>query len=257
MLVAHDSTWQRVLARHADRRLMYFCPVCEALLVLRQGKVRVWHFAHPPGSECLSAGETQEHLEMKEHLYLALSAQMQSCELEYSLGERRIDIWLGDGGLQVAIECQASRLPVEELRHKLVDYSKAGLYCLYIIHAHRLTGASAQKQPLPALDGKEVRVADWIRALHALYWGRVYVYDQGSVFPVHLEKVYRYVENAYNADGEEVGDYDTLLKATKTLRVGKPIKNLSDIQCQVTNCLSRALPDKGYLIARFWDKAFW
>ncbi len=45
-----------------------FCPVCNAPLVARQGKIRVPHFAHTAGRDCQRAGETALHMAAKQVL---------------------------------------------------------------------------------------------------------------------------------------------------------------------------------------------
>lgn len=41
------------------------CPACKEVLIAKQGDVRVWHFAHASGTECLGGAESALHLAAK------------------------------------------------------------------------------------------------------------------------------------------------------------------------------------------------
>jgi competence CoiA-like predicted nuclease len=45
----------------------FVCPLCKDLLILKQGRIIVAHFAHMPGSDCAwGSGETLAHLTAKQ-----------------------------------------------------------------------------------------------------------------------------------------------------------------------------------------------
>src|SRR5690242_4705235 len=118
MLVAHNKDGERVLGRNASRQLPYFCPECNGLLVLKQGREVIWHFAHKTRCDCAVEGETLEHLAMKQWVYdhFSLLDDVSICELEWPLRDigRRADVYLeGDWG-RVAVECQVSNLDYKE-----------------------------------------------------------------------------------------------------------------------------------------------
>ena len=46
------ETGQRVSADDASKVNRHFCPGCGAPLILKQGEINDWHFAHESGSEC-------------------------------------------------------------------------------------------------------------------------------------------------------------------------------------------------------------
>ncbi len=55
MIIALDDSGNRVVARKASKKEQYFCPLCNERLTLRQGKIRLAHFAHKIDSDCLAS----------------------------------------------------------------------------------------------------------------------------------------------------------------------------------------------------------
>lgn len=53
---------------------------------------------------------------------------------EYPIGGRRADVWVRIGNRQVAVECQISPISKDALMEKLRDYTRAGVYTLYVLH---------------------------------------------------------------------------------------------------------------------------
>lgn len=47
----------------------YYCPNYDAKVVLRNGLVKIPHFAHLSRTSCQYAGESQLHLQMKKQIY--------------------------------------------------------------------------------------------------------------------------------------------------------------------------------------------
>ena len=105
-------------------RPLAFCPVCEAPVVLRLGKKRVYHAAHKPGAECIATRpETALHLDAKwylaEQLRRTNSLQIQTvcdrCKREY---EQRVSSYLsGWDDVQVEFSIDSYRPDVTLLKN--------------------------------------------------------------------------------------------------------------------------------------------
>jgi len=52
MIYGLTSRNERVSAKQANRGTEYYCPGCNAKLILKQGEIRIWHFAHSTGINC-------------------------------------------------------------------------------------------------------------------------------------------------------------------------------------------------------------
>lgn len=59
MFFGQLETGERVSAIAANKSNQYFCPGCGARLVLKQGQIYAWHFAHENGTECESFTENK------------------------------------------------------------------------------------------------------------------------------------------------------------------------------------------------------
>lgn len=181
--------------------------------MVKQGRVKIWHFAHWRNTEhCSSEGETVHHLQLKDYLYRTLSKQdwVQRCELEYPIPgiDRRADVYFEFDDNKIAIECQISPITIDDLGAKLADYTRRGIHTVYAFHGERF--------PKPNEDNEAI-IPVWIRELALLQLNRLYVYwpQNDSIAPVNLAPVQRYKEPAYDHDGNPVGGYPYNLKATK------------------------------------------
>lgn len=52
MFFGQSETGERVSAFVANKANKYICPGCGARLILKQGQINTWHFAHANGTEC-------------------------------------------------------------------------------------------------------------------------------------------------------------------------------------------------------------
>lgn len=257
MLVALDVNRERVNADSASKGSAYVCPSCGAALVVKQGSVKIWHYAHVvANATCpMSEPESAIHMEMKNFMYNALMRKdwVEQCEMEYQLGQFRADVWAKTKRGDVAVECQVSPITPEYLISKLIAYSRMRVNSLYVIHISVLK----KKAPLSSLHKKEVRIQAWVRALHALYLGRVYVYDAGIIYPVHFSEAQSYQDAYYDSDGEEHGGYFVTLTATKRISVGERVHIIpAGFECRLSTPTSWLIKGS-FRIAMFADKKFW
>ena len=73
MLVAIDENNMRVYANEAKKvdkygnKIKYYCPHCHSELVLKQGPIKIPHFAHKQNTDCFfkDGGESYTHILMK------------------------------------------------------------------------------------------------------------------------------------------------------------------------------------------------
>lgn len=111
MLVANLGG-MRIDSASAKRGPEYRCPKCSGIVILKQGRKVIEHFAHKPPTDCSWAtGETRAHLEAKALVQAALTGRGLKAEVEFVVntlpGDRRADVmaW-SPKGLQIAFELQ-------------------------------------------------------------------------------------------------------------------------------------------------------
>lgn len=135
MLVAQSSGGGYVEAsRHLDGG-DFGCPDCRGEVVLKRGRVVVPHFAHRPGADCESAGESIRHLLAKQ----ILAEGFRSCgyevliEARYPEARRRVDVAVhvpnATGLSDFAVEVQDSVIDAREMARRSRDdwYSRRAL----------------------------------------------------------------------------------------------------------------------------------
>lgn len=198
----------------------FFCKGCMEEVVLRKGSIRAHHFAHRSPVTCqYGRGETELHYRAKKEIYESLirNENCTYCELEKKINNVITDIYAVINGCEVAIEIQKSNLTVNDVAERTIERYNNRLSVLWII-------PSLEKLKIFRDDYKEVaRVPKWMEFLHALSFGRLYVWSENgaSVIPIHLEKVLRHVhyDEVYNSYGEymTVGGYNKRLKDRKEI----------------------------------------
>lgn len=246
MLIALNNQNQRIDSYSAVQGDTYHCPLCGDEMIAKQGRIKIWHFAHKSGSYChTDEPETPEHLEMKQKVWSAFARKpyVTLCEPEYIIDNLRADVFVQTKFGNIAVECQRSAIGVDYLEDKLSEYTRNRIHALYIVH-HSVIGLGGEK-----------RIPAWVQALHSLYFGRVYTYRDSRVLPAHFAPVTRYKELAHDENGEEVGGYDYTLRSTRYVQYGNPVK-ASTMICTDSMGSSRLLSG-WYYIARFPDRVFW
>lgn len=182
MLSAYDKENGYVLAMEAHKdEGPFHCPECEEELILKQGRVKIAHFAHLPNSDCSYAGEPEstEHSSVKLEIYEALRSQpgVSKLQVERYLKEVRPDISFYFENTYIAIEVQISPLSLDELIRRTTAYTQKNIYVLWtpILPFDMFSGRYAPK--------------DFERNLHSLYDGIVYYWSKGlDLVPVEFEE---------------------------------------------------------------------
>jgi competence protein CoiA len=128
----------RIDAADAQRGPAYRCPKCNDIVILRQGRKVIEHFAHKPPTDCSwSTGETRAHLEAKSLVRAALVRRGLRAEVEFIVrnlpGDRRADVMVwSPKGVQIAIELQHTPIDLDEIEARASSYSRAGIAQIWI-----------------------------------------------------------------------------------------------------------------------------
>lgn len=194
MLVANDSIQDRCVAWKTDKdKAPFFCPECNKEVTLKKGRIREHHFAHLPPVSCIyGQGESDKHFKIKRAIYEALSSHpnCSKCEVERILKGVRPDISLYVHKTPVAIEIQKSSIDINEIIRRTKKYSDLKIHLIWIIPDDTFTNAKLGKNNKLICRPKE-----WQKFLHAMYYGRIYVWHKEAlVKPVHLDPYKWYFE---------------------------------------------------------------
>lgn len=167
MLVAiHNDS--RIEASSATRGGVYHCPGCGNIVVLKQGRIRVHHFAHKQQSSCLlSMPETPAHRQAKLMVRDSLRKRGLKAEMEWIVdclpGDRRADVMVwNERGNMFAIEIQQSSIGIEEITLRTKSYFRVGIAVAWII----LGGEHAFNND----DATQLSKSIWIPRYPAHYW---------------------------------------------------------------------------------------
>ena len=137
--------------------------------------------------------ESIEHMRMKLYFQdnLPSDNNITKIELERMISNRRADLYgeLSDGK-KFVIEFQHTKISPEELKERTLDYSRKGIYVLWI-----LNGITYNKLPMNQ-DGILVSIEE--EQLQKMYKGRVYYMNMAKdglltpVYPLHFTKYFQY-----------------------------------------------------------------
>lgn len=120
MQIAIDENNIRITASDATKEKNYKCPVCREDVVLRQGSINKWHFAHK-ASDCVDSWHydmSDWHLSMQERF----PEEQREVVVSYDGQIHRADILKDD----MVIEFQHSPITMDELQERNMFYNKAG-----------------------------------------------------------------------------------------------------------------------------------
>ena len=174
MLVA-EHQGVRVEAAAAQRGLSYVCPKCKGVVILKQGRKVIWHFAHKPPTDCSWAtGETVAHLEAKKIVRDSLVARGLRAEIEYIVtalpGDRRADVmvWSPDE-VPVAIELQHTSIGVDEIERRAFSYAGAGIVQIWIPFLTPSALAAAEQRGARCLFLEKYSARPYEKWVHGFY----------------------------------------------------------------------------------------
>src|SRR5260370_6324458 len=173
MLIACNRHGEVLAAEVEPQDGPFHCPECAEPVILKQGRVKIAHFAHYPGVDCAyasaSEGESEEHRRAKQEIFQALlqAPGVRDVKLERSLRGVRPAVGFRINGEMVAIEVQLSRLSIGAIESRTRAYAARQTAVLWT-------------PPMPGgvLDARYAP-KDWERYLHTLYFGKVYYWLKG------------------------------------------------------------------------------
>lgn len=231
-----DVVYSPEMTNANRKKDFYFCRNCHAEMRLRIPKKKITHFAHL-SKGCGLAGESMQHMEAKKWIFdqYRNDKKYRSVEMERRLwnDERIGDVVLYPKNIELhptVIEIQNSSMSVAELHARFADWNGEDHAMLWIV----------TRNVIDPFAEDEVRVPAWVKLLHRLFIGRVYVYHDNNIYAVHLESVTRY--NDYTG-----AEY--YLKSTKTVNSRK-VRKYDLLQ-------TTTYKGNNELISRFYDKRFW
>ncbi len=173
MLIACNRYGEVLAAEVEPQDGLFYCPQCAEPVILKQGRVKIAHYAHYPGVDCTSASaseeENEEHRRAKQEIFQALLQVpgVRDVRLERSLRGVRPDVSCQINGEMVAIEVQLSRLSIGAIESRTRAYAAKQIAVLWT-------------PPMPGgvLDARYAP-RDWECYLHTFYFGRVYYWSEG------------------------------------------------------------------------------
>lgn len=200
MITAISEKGEKTVGWEADKTNSYYCPGCEERLILRQGEIKVHHFAHIAESKCsYTAGETETHLWMKKFLYheFAKSNLCKTVDIEHRVDDRIADIHIVNRqDKEIAVECQVSNIDVVEFRKKIAYYSYKGIYSLWIFSGNN----ELDKRLIKLVNTRDARLnytsSETERRCHRWYYGRFYYFYNDKIYAVHMHPVERWVPSS-------------------------------------------------------------
>ncbi len=163
----------------------FLCPACGSDVILRQGTIKIHHFAHKPPVTCsYGKGETEEHRRAKKGIAETLRKQgVANVELEKRIGNSIADVYceMADGK-KVAIEVQISKLTMREIADRTWAYQVQGVFVLWLVPWN------------PNLNERKYSPKQYEKWLHILNYGRVYyLYEGFTVIPYHFGEFMRHI----------------------------------------------------------------
>lgn len=200
MLTAVNDKGQKVVGWEANKENSYYCPSCEEKLIIRQGEIKIHHFAHVAETKCqYGTGETEEHLLMKKSLYQKFlkTNLYKEVQLEHRLGEQVADIHLLNGqNKKIVAECQVSDLDIAEFKKKTASYSYQGIYTLWIFSGN--TELDKRLIKLIHTNGSKLNYtsSEVERKCHRWYYGRIYYFYNDCIYAIHFHPVERWVPSS-------------------------------------------------------------
>lgn len=173
------------------------CPSCHLPLIAKQGDVRVWHFAHTPGTDCEHGAESALHHAAKAVLERAGGLQIPGVEIRqtyrhpdgrYGEGNACQDArWIALDNLQVEVRLDVPG-HAEHIQPDVMGYSDGRLFLIEVAVTHFVDFDKYLKLKALNLPALEIDLSAWHRetwdwdALEAAIIGDV-ANKQWLVFP--------------------------------------------------------------------------
>jgi competence protein CoiA len=125
------------------------CSHCGEGLIIKHGEIKEKHFAHYPDSTCQferlqGEPESLEHFELKRHAGQWARRKFSKATVSYEVrlldGKRIADVFIKyPSGQCDVIECQMSRISVDEVQARMRDYQSIGYQVHWFFNEALLT----------------------------------------------------------------------------------------------------------------------
>jgi len=226
----------RVDAATSVKGPMFTCPECQREVTLKQGRIKIAHFAHKPPTNCSwASGETQAHMEAKTVLRNAYRAMGFAADYEVEVlssgGDRRADVLVRspDGRQTWAIEVQHTPIDFACMERRTMAYMAARLPVIWI----GLLSAKMLKDAEPIQGGLVLRqysIRPWEKYAQALTYKALWFIDPDQEllwlgrFTPHM--IHKESTSWYSEGGEEhyAGGYSRHSVKWRTLTLTGPYR---------------------------------
>lgn len=189
MITANNIFKERIIARDANKNGEYFCPACNQSLIVKQGEIKVWHFAHKYNGECWWPSQSEDHLSFKQELYDLYTSLGYTCTLEKIAEDKKsiIDLEvLNKKGDLIAIEVQLSKISAEKIIERTRLRSNQGYYTLWLLGGDAIN--LKYNKNSDEFDYTSDRTNQSMYLMHSrIYFGRVYTITSNFMKRAHLD----------------------------------------------------------------------
>lgn len=217
MLSANDIKGNKYYAWNAAKDVEYFCPYCDSPMILKQGRIKISHFAHKSvNKDCpvYIDGEGYKHDLMKKTIkeILDKSNDFELSQLEYKFKDinRVPDLFYimkyNNIKYKLAVECIDKNRDINHFCEKIKDYASKNIYSIWFFNMDYFKKSGTIKVG-------EMRVLDLMLLYAKKNYGKIWAVDTDNkcVFAIHFNSVSRYNEY-YDEDGNYCPSYYTLKK---------------------------------------------
>lgn len=152
-IYALNEKGQAIFAAQAEKQMDYHCLECQAIVRLRGGPYRQFHFYHVHAYQpCRLNGKSLAHLQVQETILRQIPVEEGQMEVSFSSIHRIADVaWFSE---KIIFEIQCSPISAKEVLERNADYHKLGWQVIWVFHDQcynqaRLTAAEWVMQTAP------------------------------------------------------------------------------------------------------------
>lgn len=256
-----NETQKNIISWQVDGRKeiegkTFICPNCGNKMMFVDAIEKIKHFRHySENLGCYTEPETEEHMLMKKICFETLSniygknvVGEEYVELEKKILDSRADVFLKPN---IAIECQASSISVNDLVRRTEKYSKNGIYVCWILSAQNFLVDGVDCQ-----DGFECRrkITSTEQQIHDWYRSRIYYLwtdEEEEISVTHYKQKWRPV------GGWNLSHFfkTTLTTDLEWERRNKTVREVYTKESNLGKIIT--YEQDGLKLAKFEEKKFW
>ena len=188
MFTAYDEMGKKVSITQAEKGRSYYCPLCNEMLIVKKGKIKVPHFSHKPDSSCVEDWGDMSvwHLDWQEKF----PVECREFVMEKNGEKHRADIYIE--AQKLVIEFQHSFISCEEFNKRNQFYADCGYEIVWVFDAaEKIKDINNYSIP-PGANGRPSRIADyytqpleWKRKQSTFEWA--FERNKGREIAIYLE----------------------------------------------------------------------